>query len=49
MIHTVFYICSVVYFLKQYFVENFNPVGQEFANLVIFGLIIILINTRKNK
>ena len=42
MMHIVFYILLVFYYLQSYLNPNFNPVGIEFANLVILGLLTII-------
>jgi len=49
MIHTLFYIFGVLYYFQLWFVENFNPVGREFANVVILGLLSILLKITRNK
>lgn len=43
MIHILFYIFTILYYLQLWVVEDFNPVGKEFANLVILGLIANLL------
>lgn len=42
MIHLVFYICALVYYVQLWLVDNFNPIGKEFTSIVILGLIAIL-------
>jgi hypothetical protein len=42
MMHTLFYIFAIGYYYQLYMTNNFNPVGREFANLVIFGLLTLL-------
>jgi len=42
MTDTVFYILTIVYCIKYYMVSSFNPVGNEFALLVILGILNIL-------
>jgi hypothetical protein len=49
MIHTLFYICGIIYYLQLWFINDFNPVGKEFANVVILGLIAISTNNGSNK
>lgn len=47
MIHILFFIFAIVYYLQLWFVENFNPIGKEFTNLVILGLLAILLKKDK--
>lgn len=47
MIHIVFYIFVLLYYFQLWFVENFNPVGREFANVVLLGLIANLLKRDK--
>ncbi len=49
MIHLLFYVFAVIYYLELWFVDNFNPIGKEFTNIVILGLIAILTNNGRNK
>lgn len=43
MIHILFYTLVTVYYVQLLCLRNINPLGQEFANLVILGLLAILI------
>lgn len=45
--HTLFCIFVIIYYLELWFVENFNPIGKEFSNLVILGLLAILLKKEK--
>lgn len=47
MIHILFFIFAIIYYLQLWFVENFNPTGKEFTNLVILGLLAILLKKDK--
>ena len=47
--HILFYIFSILYYFQLWFTENFNPIGKEFANVVILGLIAILLSKEKYK
>lgn len=47
MIHILFYIIAIFYYLQLWFVENFNPIGKEFTNLVILGLLANLHNKER--
>lgn len=47
MIHILFYIFTIAYYSQLWFVENFNPVGREFANLVILGLMANLLKKER--
>lgn len=38
--NTLFYFLGMIYYLQLWFVPDFDPIGREFANLVILGLII---------
>jgi hypothetical protein len=49
MIHLLFYIFVIFYYFGVWFTDNFNPIGQEFANLVILGLLAIITTKRENK
>lgn len=44
--NTLFYIFSIFYYFQLWFVENFNPLGKEFTNLVILGLLANLLKER---
>jgi len=44
MMHMLFYILAIWYYYQLWFSNNFNPVGKEFANLVLLGLLTILVN-----
>jgi len=43
MIVTLFYILSFLHILRINFDVTFNPVGIEFANLVILGFVALLV------
>lgn len=47
MIHIIFCIFVILYYFQLWFVENFNPVGKEFANVVLLGLIANLLKRDK--
>lgn len=49
MMNTIFYIFGIIYYLQLWFIEDFNPVGREFANLVILGLIINIIQNERQQ
>jgi hypothetical protein len=49
MMHILFYIFAILYYFQLWFTENFNPVGKEFTNLVILGLLAILQQNTKGK
>lgn len=40
--HMLFDILAVVYLIQVNFMKDFEPVGKEFANLVILGLLLII-------
>lgn len=42
MIVTIFEILSIIYVIQVYFFDNFNPIGKEFAALVIIGFYAII-------
>jgi hypothetical protein len=42
MITTLFYIFGVIYYFQLWFAKDFDPMGKEFANLAILGLLAIL-------
>lgn len=42
MMHILFVILAVVYLIQVNFMKDFEPVGKEFANLVILGLLLII-------
>jgi hypothetical protein len=42
MIVTLFYILSALYLIRMNFDVTFNPVGTEFASLVILGFVVLL-------
>ena len=39
MIHLLFYVFVIFYYLQIIFVDNFNPIGKEFASAVLLGLL----------
>ena len=47
MIHILFLVFTILYYYQLWFVENFNPVGREFANVVLLGLIANLLKKDK--
>jgi hypothetical protein len=47
MMHILFCIFAIIYYLQLWLVENFNPIGKEFTNLVILGLLAILLKKDK--
>lgn len=47
MIHILFCIFVIAYYFQLWFVENFNPIGREFANVVLLGLIANLLERNK--
>lgn len=49
MMHILFYILVIWYYCQWWFANNFDPIGKEFANLVIFGLLTILIKNGDTK
>jgi len=48
MIHTIFYIFGILYYFQLWFLNDFNPVGKEFANVVILGLTALLLKNEKH-
>lgn len=42
MIVTLFYILCFIYLMQIFFIKDFDPIGKEFANTVILGIIALL-------